>query len=66
MQINEIITELLTTFIAKNRMYNRKDTNSKLMEIVSCTACTHASLVVESTIFVRYDKLTANIIALYE
>jgi len=56
MQINELITELLTTFIAKNTMHNRKNTDSKLIEIASCTACKHVSLVVENTILVRYDK----------
>jgi hypothetical protein len=55
-QINELITELLTTCIAKNTMYNRKNTDSKLIEIAGCTAWKHVLLVVENTILVRYDK----------
>jgi len=58
-QINERITELLTSFIAKNTMYNRKNTDSKLIESTSCTACNYVLLVVENTILGRYDKYTA-------
>jgi hypothetical protein len=65
-QINQLITELLTIFIAKNTMYNRKNTDSKLIKIASCTACKHALLVVENTILVRYDKYTTKTRALYE
>jgi hypothetical protein len=54
-RINELITELLTTFIARNTMHNRKNSDSKLIEIASCTACKHVLLVVQNTILVRYD-----------
>jgi hypothetical protein len=64
--INELITQLLTTSIANNTMYNRKNTDSKLIEIASCTACKPVSLVVENTILVRYEKYTAKTRALYE
>ena len=53
--INELITELLTTFIGRNTMYNSKNTDSKLIKIASCRACRHVLLVVENTILVRYD-----------
>jgi hypothetical protein len=56
MRINELITELLSIFIAKNTIYNTNNTDSKLIEIASCTACKHVLLVVENTILVRYDK----------
>jgi hypothetical protein len=65
-RINGLITDLLTTFIAKNTMHNRKNTDSKLIEIASCTACRPVSLVVKNNILVRYDKLTAKTGAFYE
>jgi hypothetical protein len=65
-RINGLITDLLTTFIAKNTMQNRKNTDSKLIEIASCTASKHVSLVVKNTILVRYDKYTTKTKALYE
>jgi len=55
-RINKLITELLTPFIAKNTMYNRKNTDSKLIEIASCTACKHISLVDKNMILVIYEK----------
>jgi hypothetical protein len=54
MRINELITELLTTFIAKNTTYNRKITDSKLIKIASCTALRHGLLVDENAILVGY------------
>jgi len=50
-QINELITELLSTFIVKNTMYNRKNMDSKLIEIASSRACRHLSFVVENRIW---------------
>jgi hypothetical protein len=52
MQINELITELLTTFIAKNTMYNWKNMESKLIESASCTERKHVLLVVENAMLV--------------
>jgi hypothetical protein len=54
MRINELITELLTTFIAKNTTSNRKISDSKLIEIASCTAPRHGLLVDENAILVGY------------
>jgi hypothetical protein len=65
-RINELITKLLTTFIAKNTMHNRKNMDSKLIEIAGCTACKDVSLVVQNTILVRYDIYTAKTGALNE
>jgi hypothetical protein len=54
LRINQLITELLTTIIAKNSTYNRKNTGSKLINIASCTACKHVFLVVENVILIGY------------
>jgi len=35
-RINELITELLTAFIAKNTTYNRKNSDSNVMNIADC------------------------------
>jgi len=48
------ITELLTTIIGKNTIYQRKNTDSKLIYIASCKAYKNVLLVVENAILTRY------------
>ena len=60
------ITELLPTLIAKNAIYHRKNTDSKLIDITSCKASKKVLLVVEYTILIRYYYQTAKTQALYE
>jgi hypothetical protein len=66
MLINQLITELLTTLIDKNAAYNRNNTDSKLINIASCTACNDVLLVVENLILIRYYEQTAKTRALDE
>jgi hypothetical protein len=66
MLINQLITELLTTFIDKNAAYNRNNTDSKLINIASCTACNDVLLVVENLILIWYYEQTATTRASYE
>jgi hypothetical protein len=54
MQINNLITELLTTFIPQNTTSDRKHTDLKLIDIACCPACKHVFLVVENAILIRY------------
>jgi len=44
----------LTALIGKNELYQRLNTNSKLIDIASCKACKNISLVVENAILIRY------------
>jgi len=48
------LTELLTTLMGKNTIYQRLNTDSKLIDIASCKACTNLFLVVENAILIRY------------
>jgi hypothetical protein len=66
MRIDQLIIELLTTVIPNTITYNRKNTDSKLIDITSCTACKHVLLVVENTILIRYYWQTAKTRALCE
>jgi len=53
-QINELITELLTAIIVKNTTYNRKNTDSKIINVADCTIWKKRLLAVE------YLNLTIN------
>jgi len=56
---DQLTTELLTTVIAKNTLYKKKNTDSKLINIASCMACKHVLLAVENAILMRYYLQTA-------
>jgi len=45
---------LLITVLGKNTIYQRLNTDSKLIDIASCKACKNILLVVENTILIRY------------
>jgi len=63
---NQLITELFTTCIAKYILYNMIPTESKLIDIASCTACKQVLLVVEQAIQIRYYYQTTEWSALCE
>jgi len=65
-RINDLITELLTFFIAKNQTYNRKNTDSKIINIADCRLCKKRLLAVEYRILVIYNNPTANRRTLYK
>jgi len=48
------ITELLTALIGKKTMYQRLNTDSKLIYIASCKAYKNLLLVVDNAILIRY------------
>jgi len=48
------VTELLTALIGKNIIEQRYNTDSKLIDIATCTAFKNISLVVENAILIRY------------
>jgi len=56
--IYPFIMELLTAVIDENPMYQRYNTDSKLIGIASCKACKNISLVVENAILIRYYSHT--------
>jgi len=60
------ITELLTAVMDKNTMYQRYNTDSKLIDIACCKACKNTSLVVENAILIRYYSHTPKARALIE
>jgi len=60
------ITVLLTALKDKNIIYQRWNTDTKLIDIANCTTCKSALLVAENTILIRYYKQTTNTRALYE
>jgi len=65
-QINELITELLTAFIAKNSMYNRKNRDSKIINIADCKTCKKRLLAVEYQLFLIYYYPTAKTRTFYK
>jgi hypothetical protein len=58
-QINELITKLLTSFIAKNTTYNRKNTVSNIINIAVIKKCKKRLLAVEYLLLVIYHYPTA-------
>jgi len=65
-RINELITELLTGFIAKNTTYNRKNTDSKIINITDCKTYKKRLLAVEYLILMIYYYPTAKTRTLYK
>jgi len=46
--------ESLTDLICKDVLYQRYNTDFKIIDIASCKACKNISLVVENAILIRY------------
>jgi len=64
-QMNQLITELLTDFIAKNSTYNRKNTDSTIINVADCKTCKKRLLAVEYLIMIIYIHRTAKTRPLY-
>jgi len=64
-RINELITELLTAFIAKNTTYDRKNTYSKIINVADWTTCKKRLLAVEYLLVIIYNYSTAKTRTLY-
>jgi len=64
--ISAFIMELLTAVTDKYTMYQRYNTDSKLIDIASCKACKNISLVVENAILIRYYSHTPKARSLIE
>jgi len=60
------ITELLSTLIGPNTIYQWYNTNSKFIDIASCKARKNILLVVENAILIRYYSGTPKTSVLYE
>jgi len=65
-RIYESITELLTAFIGKNSTYDRKNTDSKIIDFTHFKTFKQRLLAVEYMIFIRYYYQSAKTRALYE
>jgi len=65
-RIYELISELLTTFIGKNTIYNRHNTDSKIIDITIRKSCKRELLTAEYMILVRYYYQTVKASAVYE
>ena len=61
-----LITELLTAFIAQNTTYNRKNTDSKMINVADCKTCKTKSLAVEYLTLMIYKYHTAKTRTLYK
>jgi len=64
--IFEHIKELLTTFIGNNTIYQRKNTDSKIIYIATCQTCNNKLLAVVYTILISHYYQTAKSKFLYE
>jgi len=65
-KMNQLITELLTAFITKNTMYNRKNTDSTIFNVADCKTCKNRLLAVEYLILTIYNYPTAKTRTLYK
>jgi len=63
--MNQLITELLTAFIAKNTTYNRKNMHSKIINVADCKTCKKRLFAVEYLILIIYNYPTAKTRTLY-
>ena len=64
--INELITELLTAFIAKNTTYNRKNMYSNIINVTDCKTCKKRLLAVEYLILIIHKYPTSKTRTLYK
>jgi len=65
-RINELRTKLLTAFIAKNTTYNRKNSDSKIINVTDCKTCKNRLLAVENLILIIYKYPTAKTQTIYK
>jgi hypothetical protein len=65
-RVNELRRESLTSCIANNMMFNRKNTDSKSINITDCKICKKRSFAVEYLIWAIYNYPTAKIRTLYK
>jgi len=65
-QMNQLITELLTSVKAKNTMYNRKNMDSKMINGANCKRCNMRLFAVEYLILLIYHYPTAKTRTLYK
>ena len=65
-RMNAQRTKLLTAFIAKNTMYNRKNSDSKIINVADCKTCKNRLLAVENLISIIYNYTTAKTRTLYK
>jgi hypothetical protein len=65
-QIIVRITLLLTALVGRNTISQRWNTDTKLIDIATCTTCKRAILVAENAILITDYYRTANTTALYE
>jgi hypothetical protein len=64
--MNALITELLTTSMAKYAMYRRKNTYSKIINVADCTTSKKRSLAVEYLVLIIYNYPTVKTRTLYK
>jgi len=65
-QIYELRSELSIAVIGKNSIYQRKHTDSKIIDIAICITCKKRLLAAEYVILVRYYYQTTTASELYE
>jgi len=65
-RINELRTKLSTAFIAKNTMYNRKNLDSKIINVADWKTCKKRLLAVEYLNLIIYNYPTAKTRTLYK
>jgi len=63
--MNELKTKLLTVFIAKNTMYNRKNLDSKIINVADCKTCKNLLLAIKNLILKINNYPTAKARTLY-
>jgi len=64
--IHELITELSNAIIVKNITYNRKNTDSKMINIAECKTCKKRLLAVECQLLIIYYYPSAKTRTLYK
>jgi len=65
-QMIELRTKLLTPHIAKNTMSNRKNSDSKIINVADCKTCKNRLLAVENLILIIFNYPTAKTRTLYK
>jgi len=64
--MDQLITDLLSAFIPKNTTYNRKKTDSKIINVADWKTCKKRLLAVEYLILIIYNDPTAKTRTLYQ
>jgi len=65
-RILKLITELLTSLIGKNTLYQRKNTEFKIIDIANCKTSKYKLLAIWYAILIRYDYQTTTTGCLYQ